>query len=497
MAKNKHRRGKYQPAAPQDNNKQELVAANSSDNPELLIRQGKIIGGLTAENSIECALRLTDWDIDNYNQSLSGINAYNNISLEMLSLQWVLLTYLYKTFGILGKVVDIPVDDAYKDGGFDLEAYSINEDDVKELQDTIENNQDLEQIKTAQKWARLYGGAALIAITDNDLASPLRPESLYNRPLEFLPVDRWQLTYSLPNVKMRGGTWSLTNYQGIWSERKDDLKGLQQIHPSRVFVVPGKNAPFLIMQQLQGWGMSVYEQIFQDMSQFFKARNVLFELVDEAKTDVLKLATMQTALSSQQGERALQKMVDMIARNKNYKSQLTLSKDDEYEQKQIAFSGFEGILREIRIMMAGSANIPVNKLWGEGVTGFGSGEDSLENYNSQIENEVRTPANPLIKWVLKLRCYQCFGYEVDDLVKTWKPLRVLSAIDEQNITDHKVANVLQLFDRQLLSPQEIMEYLKKQQIFIQDTKALRGELEDMPLWNQQQNFTETKDIVKE
>lgn len=481
----------------QKEKKNELVKVEAIDGSELLVRQGIIQGGLTAKNSIDCALRLSEWDALNYNQSLSGANAYNNISLEMLSLQYILLTYLYRSYGILGKIIDIPVDDAYKDGGFDLEADTINENEIKDLQDALEENQDIEQIKTAQKWARLYGGAALIALTGDDLSKPLRPETLKDKPLEFLPVDRWQLTYSLPNIKMRGGTWVLTNYQGFnkWDDK--DIGSYQQIHSSRIFVVSGKNAPFLIMQQLQGWGMSVYEQIFQDMSQFFKSRNVMFELLDEAKTDVLKLATLQTAISSQNGERALQKMVDMIARNKNYKSQITLSKDDEYEQKQISFSGFEGILKEIRIMMSGSANMPVNKLWGEGVTGFGSGEDSLENYNSQIQNEIRTPANGLVKWVLNLRCRQKFGQEIDDLVKTWKNLRVLSAIDEQNIKDHKAANALQLYDRQLLTPQEIMGYLKKEQIFIHETRALKGELEDMPLMAQQYDGTEFKDITKE
>lgn len=476
-----------------------LMAVNSADGSELLVRQGIIQGGLAAQNSLDYALRLSDWDNFNYNQSLTSLNGYNNISLELLSLQQILLTYLYKTFGILGKIVDIPVDDAYKNGGFELEADTLDEKELKSLQDSLEENQDIEQIKTAQKWARLFGGAALIALSGDDLSKPLNPEALEGKPLEFIPVDRWQLTYSLPNINMRGGTWELTNYQGVWTGRhkQRDLSGYQKIHSSRVFVVNGKKAPYLIMQQVQGWGISVYEQIFQDMAQFFKSRNVMFELLDEAKTDILKLATLQTALSSQAGERALQKMVDMIARNKNYKSQITLSKDDEYEQKQISFSGFEGILKEIRIMMAGSANMPVNKIWGEGVTGFGSGEDSLENYNSQIENEIRTPANPLVKWVLDLRCYQLFGREIDDLVKTWKNLRVLSAIDEQNINDHKLANILQLFDRQLLSPQEIMEYLKKQQIFIHDTKALRGELEDMPLMSQQYEGTEFKDITKD
>ncbi len=471
--------------------KKQLTATNSADGAELLIRQGIIQGGLNARNSIDCALRLSEWDTYNYNQSLSSANGYNNISLQMLSLQQILLTYLYKTYGILAKVVDIPVDDAYKGGGFDLEADTIDEDDLSDLKKTMTLFQDIKQLKTARKWARLFGGAALIAISGDDLAKPLNYQSLQGKPLEFMAVDRWQLSYSEPNINMPNGLWQLTNYSRI------EVDKMQNIHPSRICIVNGKEAPYLIMQQVNGWGISIYEQIFQDMSQFFKARNVLFELLDEAKTDILKLATLQTALSSSQGERALQRMVDMIARNKNYKSQITLSKDDEYDQKQISFSGIAEILKEIRIMMSGSANMPVNKLWGEGVTGFGSGEDSLENYNSQIENEIRTPDDPIIDWVLKLRCYQLFGREVPDLVKTWKNLRVLSAIDEQNITDHKVANVLQLFDRQLLTPQEIMEYLKKQQIFIHDTKALRGELEDMPLIGQQTGFTELKDVTEQ
>lgn len=458
-------------------------------NKPTIERQAQIQGGITAKNSLETALRLSDWDYFN-NASLSPINGYNNISIDVLSLQQILLTYLYKTYGILAKIVDIPVDDAYKDGGFDLDADSIDESELQELDKKIKIN-DIEEIKTARKWARLFGGGALIALDGKELDKPLNVNRLYGSDLQFMAVDRWQLSYSKPNVNMKGGNWQLVQYQKV------DANVATNIDDSRVFICQGKKAPFIISQQVQGWGISVYEQIFQDMSQFFKARNVLFELLDEAKTDILKLATLQTALSSQSGERALQKMVDMIARNKNYKSQITLSKDDDYEQKQITFSGISEILKEIRVMMAGSANMPVNKIWGEGVTGFGSGEDSLENYNSQIINEIRTPDNAMVEWVLKLRCYQLFGREIPDLVKTWKNLRVLSAIDEQNIHDHKLANVMQLFDRQLLTPEETMKYLKKQQIFIHDTKALRGELENEALIPRQDTErTGFQDITK-
>lgn len=473
-------------------NKHKSAVANRTDGTtEQLNKAVSIQQSFTATNSLEEALRIGGASCTFTQPSMQSMNGYNNIMTSIITLQQYLLTYLYKTYGILGKIIDIPVDDAYKGNGFELDADSINEKDLKELEDNLNKYQDIEKIKTARKWARLFGGGALIAITGDDLKSPLQVERLHNQELEFMAVDRWQLAYSLPNVWMRGGMWSLTQYES----REFDSNSA--IHPSRVFPVHGKSSPYLISQQVQGWGLSVYEQIFQDMSTFFKSRNALFELIDEAKTDILKLSTLQTALTNDTSMNALQRMVDFIARNKNYKSQITIPTTDDYDQKQISFGGLGEILKEIRIMIAGSANMPVNKIWGEGVTGFGSGEDSLENYNSQIENEIRTPDTPVVEWVLRLRCYQLFGRDVKDLVMTWKNLRVLSAMDEQNIQDHQLSNALQLFDRQLLSPQEIMEYLKKEQIFIHDTKALRGELEDMPLLNKSEDFSEQKDVVKE
>ena len=427
---------------------------------------------LTAQNALDEALRISDCDVWS-NTSLSTLNAYSNVKMDILTFHSVLLTYLYKTYGILAKIVDIPVDDAYKYGGFEVKAETLDDNETKELLNALRRNNDIEVLKTARKWTRLFGGGALIVLDGNKLSIPLDYKKLYKRPFELMAVDRWQLRYSKPNIDVEGGSWSVVNYQKL------DNTDLSNIHPSRIHILHGKRAPYIIAQQVQGWGISVYEQIFQDMAQFFKARNVLFELMDEAKTDILKLHAMETALGSAQGERALQRMVDLISRNKNYKSQITLATEDDYDQKQISFSGFEGILKEIRVMMSGSANMPVNKLWGEGVTGFGSGEDSLENYNSQIEAEIRTPDEETIYWILKLRSYQLFGREIEDLLIDWKELRVMSSTDEQQLNTSKIDNVLKLFDRQLLSPQEVMEILRKDGIILHDTKAIRGELEDM------------------
>ena len=457
-------------------------------NKNRLEQAAKVQAEITAQNSLDEALRLTDVDVWAANQpSLSTIGAAMNIKFDLLSMQYQLITFLYKTYGILGKVVDVPVDDAYRYGGFDIETDTINEKELAQLEHELKINNDIEELKQARKWARLFGGAALICLDGRELKEPLK--YVQDMPVEFVPVDRWQLTYDKANILEPGGKWYLTSSYGNLA----DYTG-QEIHPSRIKILRGKRAPFMIEQMVNFWGISVYEQIFQDMNQLFKSRDVLFELLDEAKTDILKLEKLESAISNNAAMRALQKMVDFISRNKNYKSQITLSTKDEYEQKQMSFSGFEGILREIRIMMAGSANMPVNKLWGEGVTGFGSGEDSLENYNSLVEGEVRAADYDTLLWMLKIRCYQLFGREVEDINIDWKPLRVLSSQEQQNIDTQKLDNIMKLFDRQLLNPQEVMEILKKEKVLIHETEALKGKLNDMPLMNQNQ-FTENKDMV--
>ena len=332
-------------------NKKQLVAVNSEPT-------------ITVSNALDLALSLNQ----GFNPSISGMNAWYNTTYELLSLQPMIMTYLPKTYGILDKIVRIPVDDAYKGGGFDLESDTLEEDEIKELLDALVDNNDIQKVKEANYWARQFGGSAIVAITPNGLDQPLNKDALEGGKLEFVAIERWRLNYSKSNVNIPGGWWTLTQYNASTDYNV-------RIHPSRVFIKHGKVDSFLIQQQVQGWGVSVFESIIQDISLFFKGRNSFFELIDEAKVDIIKLATLQQALMTGSSDMAIRKLLDLISNNLNYKSKLLMSTDDDYIQKQVSFSGVAEVLKEIRVMIAGSSSIPVNKLWGEGVTGFGSGED--------------------------------------------------------------------------------------------------------------------------
>lgn len=385
-----------------------------------------------------------------------------NVSYNLLTMYPYLLSYAYKQYGFLQTAIDQPIEDAFR-GGVALDSATLSPDELEELKQAMEDNEDWEHIKEAQRWGRLFGGGLLIANTDQKSEKPLSEKKLYKSRLEFIPSDRWETVMLDPDS---GALYSNFDYHG------------KTVDKSRVCFAMGKKAPYYVRMRLQGWGLSFFEQTLPPLVQYLKSQNVMLELLDENKIDILKINGLANTLMVSGGTEAIKKRVDIAAANKNYKSMLVMDKEDDYEQKQLSMAGMSELSKEIRIMIAAYLRQPVSKIWGTGSSGFSSGEDDLENYNAMIESEIRPQALRMIKWVVDLRCMQLFGRKVPDLTIRWEPLRVLTGLEEQEKTNQIFNNIFGLVDRNLMLPSEAMEYLKNQDIITMDTKALSGEMDD-------------------
>ena len=419
------------------------------------------------ENSLTEALSLP---MENYGGSIitgksATLNPWSlgyNISYNLLTLMPYPLSYAYKQYGFLQTAIDQPVEDAFR-GGVKLDSSTLSADELELLSQTMEDNDDWEHIKEAQRWGRLFGGGLLIANTEQEADVPLDEKKLYNSKLEFVASDRWESVMSDPDA---GALYSNFEFHG------------KNIDKSRVCLALGKKAPYYVRMRLQGWGLSFFEQTLPPLVQYLKSQNVMLEILDESKIDVLKISGLATTLMSKNGTELIKRRVDVAAANKNYKAMLVMDAEDEYEQKQLSIAGLPELSKEIRIMIAAYLRQPVSKIWGTGSSGFSSGEDDLENYNAMIESEIRPQTLKMIKWVVDLRCMQLFGRKVPDLLIKWSPLRVLSGLDEQNKKDQIFNNVFGMVDRRLMTPSEAMEYLKQEDIVTMETKALNGEFDD-------------------
>jgi len=398
----------------------------------------------------------------------------NNIYAP-LTINWTMLTYMYKTHGVIQTAIDMPVLDALR-GGLELTSDQLSVDELGELEDTIEETGILETIGEATIWARLYGGGAIIINTNQDPATPLSMKNL--KELDLYPCNRWELM-----SMWKPGDRQVELNPWLWAAAKNSEHVYfygERIHQSRILTMSGKAAPYIIRWQLQGWGMSEVERMVEDFNAYIKTKNVLYDLLEVAKTDVYRFEGFRNQLMTASGTQKTRERVELMNEMKNFNNALVMDKMDEYEQKQITFSGLAEVMKENRIGVASALRMPLSKIFGLSASGFSSGEDDIENYNAMVESEVRQRLRKPIKQILNLLCTLKFGTDEVDIDFSYRPLRVLSSIDEENIKTSKSNRSLALYDRGLLDSKEVGEIMQKDKLVPVETCAAQGLLDDHP-----------------
>lgn len=171
--------------------------------------------------------------------------------------------------------------------------------------------------------------------------------------------------------------------------------------------------------------------------------------------------------------------IGTVQQAKNMNNALLLDKNDEYDQKQLTFTGIAEVMRENKMGIASALRMPISKIFGVASSGFSSGEDDIENYNAMVESEVRShirkPLRAVIDLIMRFKWGRTYDYKIN-----FKPLRVMSAKDEEDIREKKFNRLVQLYDRGLMDSKEFGEALHKDTLVSVDTKAAEGLLEDYP-----------------
>ena len=185
--------------------------------------------------------------------------------------------------------------------------------------------------------------------------------------------------------------------------------------------------------RLRGWGFSVAEALVRSINQYLKATDLGFEVLDEFKLDVYRLKDLASTLGSAQGEAAVKRRMTLANWLKNYQNALVLDKEDEFDHKQLSFSGLAEAMQGIRMQVASDMRMPLTKLFGISAAGFNSGEDDIEVYNSMVESSVRNKVKYILMKVIKLKCQKLFSFVPEDLTIEFQPLREMSSEQEETV----------------------------------------------------------------
>ena len=411
----------------------------------------------TVNNSLAGALGLQ--------QNSSGVlydssmlwKVFNSRIGGLITNHWVSLTNAYNKNSFLQTAVNQKVEDAFQNDGLIIDSKTLSTDEIEKLRTTMEEEGDYEAIIDCIRWSRLYGGGVIVANTEQDPTKPLDKKALKGQKLKFLATNRWQCTSQAVNPYVADKFIFTDNMQE--NDVLDPNAMSQEIDASRVAVFAGNSAPYLTRTILNGWNASIFEGILEPIENLLGGFNVTLELLSEAKIDIFKISNLATTLNSPNGESLIKKRLEIATANKNYKSSLAMDMEDDYQQKQISFSGIPQLLEQLMYIFCGYLRYPVSKLFGKGSSGFSSGEDDLENYNSTVNSEVRIPARRLIHWVVNLRCMQLFGRELPDFKPQWRPLRAMSEKEQAEINSRRLDDYIKLKQANVMTARQIGQKL--------------------------------------
>lgn len=401
------------------------------------------------------------------NQSFPGSAPVEQVNTIFHNLRWYLVSNFrqvldqsYAEIGLVATIVDVPVDDGFR-GGIEIKSKQLEEEQVIELQDSLDRDNDLNITAQAQKWNRLFGGGGILILTDQDPEEPLDVNRIGpDTPLEFRDADLWELTYDRQSSEGYNPTTQPDNYEyySYYGE---------SIHKSRVMKLKGITAPSFIRPRLRGWGLSVMEILVRSINQYLKSTDLSFEVLDEFKIDVYKIKNLANSLMSPLGDQKIQHRIQQANLQKNFQRALVMDSEDDWDHKQLNFGGLAETMQGIRMQVAADMRMPITKLFGTSASaGIGNtDQNDMENYNSMVESQVRNKSKYEILRICEIKCQKLFGFIPDDLSIAFKPLRVLTAEQEENVKTQKFNRLQSAADSNRISTFEYREACNKGNIF--------------------------------
>ncbi len=358
--------------------------------------------------------------------------SHNRFSFNTNSYDFNQLEAAYSENWIARQIVQVPIDDGLR------EWRDWQCEEAQKLREAEKALKVREVFKNGQYWARLYGGAVVLMITDQPLEEELNIDAIKKGSLKRLVVlDRWEVQPQEVNFT-----------DPIQADYLDPLYynvrgGTARIHHSHMIRIDGENIPRRLRALNDTWGDSRLRQCLEDLKDVTSVKSGVATLVQEANVDVITRDGLSDELASDQ-EGEVIKRYALAAQMKSLVNQLLLDGTEAYDRKQISFSGLGEIMDKLMVWVSGAADIPMTRLFGMSPGGLNStGEGDLSNYYDSVTSAQETKYRPQLEQLDKVLIRSALGAVPDDCEWEWKPLKQESGTElaQQELADAQAAEI--------------------------------------------------------
>lgn len=390
-------------------------------------------------------------------------------------------SHLYAYNGIAKAIIDIPADEAMRNG-FEIES-DVNEEEInKEVCSICEDLQVQDKFSEALAWADLYGGGLIVVLADDgrNIDEPLNYEGL--RRIEKLKVfDRTNVVGSIQYQDASAPQYMDVEQYYINTFGSNPM----WVHESRVLRFDGGRLPLYQRNLRLGWGAKRFESIKDEIDRWCNGNEMGLQALTRLSQDVLQLDGLTNILATEGGDVAVQKRMQMLDMVRSMMNSIAIDGADKYDRKGLSLSGIKELLEQFEIALCACTGIPATKLFGRSPAGLNAtGKADLENYYNMVAKIQNNKVKPnLVKLVEMIGA--CRDYNIT-LPDTWhiefEPLWSMSKAEKADIDKtqadaqrQRADAIVSLINAQVLDATEARATLAEGKDYILD-RSLDGVL---------------------
>lgn len=319
------------------------------------------------------------------------------------------LIRLYEGNGLFAKIIDRPSEESVKHG-FDID---YGDEDIAEyVDDRLDELEFEDKFATAEKWARLYGGAIIVMLCDDGggLEEPLdwnkvttiEEMRVFERAIvqeDYTSLYHFHFFDSMKNKKPFGQP----EYYHVYS-----TYGYFTVHYSRCLIFRNGRLPEQTTNSIyRYWGMPEYVKINRALRECITSHEDGVKLLERSVQAIYKMKNLAQLLSTDSGEDKVLQRLQVIDMARGILNSIAIDTDGEdYDYKSLPLSGVKDVIDSTCNMLSAVTNIPQTILFGRSPAGMNAtGESDLENYYNMVENiqkqNMKANARTVIDLILK------------------------------------------------------------------------------------------------
>lgn len=388
------------------------------------------------------------------------------------------LADLYAGNGLFATIIDAPANDATKNG-IDL---GIKDKDLqKQLDDRLQTIHYQSKLSKALRWARLFGGAAVVMLVDDGrlLQEPLNwrdvhgvDELLVYGRNEMFPL--WINGYenNPDDEDYRKGGTGIPEYYQVSS-----VYGNYTVHSSRCLIFHNSDIPegSTLANLYRTWGIPEYMRIREELRNASIGPGYSIRLLERLSMATYKMKNLANVLSTADGEDAVLQRMEMLDLARNLLNMVFIDADGEDVGIQsLSVAGVKDILDNACAMLSAVSHIPQTRLFGRSPAGENAtGESDLENYKEFVggiqSGDLRDNTRTLVELVLRGMTWSGEIKEVPEYTVTYKS--AWSPSDDEKATQDQAVAAAQLARAQTASTyvtNGILEATEVRRALVQD-----------------------------